>query len=417
MKFNSAVYAAREDTANARQAVSIKLDASGNAENTRPTGQAFTISEVIAAQQAQSYQAYQGAMTFLDGIIGDDADTATRKAFDRSKSKFQSVEHATEMRDKLMTAALNGSNVALIAYAAASLFLNPYAAVDFSWFVNGSDDLKVIFDLEGYQAVQIAVSTSIPFVGDMADYEGFALTYRPVPAVPVTVSRPTPEKTPSPTATPTIPVATPTKPSPVLPTVATIEAARGTLTQVIEGWQAESVSSPGQTHTTSHDGATCSCLGNTHHGHCWHRDAVMAHQSAEVACQLPRTATHNGIFTADLAGGHRSFKIKAQKEDASFMPGKRVVSLLTGSNPADWSDWTSFGVFRDCGEIALWKNKRGGKWNEYADLLAHPADFPEVEWNSEESCRFCNRMLTTPTSAKLGYGPTCAKKHGLPYAK
>lgn len=128
----------------------------------------------------------------------------------------------------------------------------------------------------------------------------------------------------------------------------------------------------------------------------------------------PRTSTHNGIFTAKLSDGHKTFKIRTQPKGSKFMGGKRVVYLLTGSNPDDYESWQSFGVMTAMGVI-LWKSKRSRVWKYYANLLATPEKHPKVEWNSDEVCMYCNRMLTTPRSAELGYGPTCARRRKLPY--
>ena len=128
----------------------------------------------------------------------------------------------------------------------------------------------------------------------------------------------------------------------------------------------------------------------------------------------PRTSTHNGIFTAQLPDGHKTFKIRTQPEGSKFMGGKRVVYLLTGRNPDDYESWQSFGVMTAMG-LLLWKSKRSRVWQYYAKLLASPEKYPKIEWNSDEVCMYCNRMLTTPRSAELGYGPTCAKKRKLDY--
>ena len=129
---------------------------------------------------------------------------------------------------------------------------------------------------------------------------------------------------------------------------------------------------------------------------------------------LVRTTTHNGIFTAQLPDGHKTFKIKTQRKNANFMPDKRIVYLLTGSNPDDYESWQSFGLMTAMG-VVLWKSKQSRKWKHYANLLSKPENYPAVKWNMDEFCMYCNRMLTTPRSAELGYGPTCAGKRRLPY--
>lgn len=30
-----------------------------------------------------------------------------------------------------------------------------------------------------------------------------------------------------------------------------------------------------------------------------------------------------------------------------------------------------------------------------------------------QRCKFCKRQMTDPLSIRVGFGPTCAKKHGL----
>ena len=201
MAFNPAFYAANLAYANERDARHIELDAAGQPVNLNPHGQPFHGATVRAAQERQSFNVYRDAMTFLDSVIGDETDTKTRKAFDQASGKFTSVGHAEQMRDKLVIAALNGSNAALIAYAAACIYLHPYAGVDFSWYVNGEEELTITVDDEGYYAatktVSATVSVAFPHADTAADFEGFAVTYR--------VATPTPRAT----------IPTPTTPNPV----------------------------------------------------------------------------------------------------------------------------------------------------------------------------------------------------------
>lgn len=146
---------------------------------------------------------------------------------------------------------------------------------------------------------------------------------------------------------------------------------------------------------------------------------------------------HNGAYTlANVTDRtHRSLQIETQGADSSFMPGKRIISLLTG--PDNTYDWTSFGFVSDKA-ITVWQKKRGedGKQSDFeriASLLWRIAQEPvgddgkqrvvlstrgaaegsdgfrEVEFEllCERRCLRCNRRLTTPASIEQGFGPVC----------
>ncbi len=122
-------------------------------------------------------------------------------------------------------------------------------------------------------------------------------------------------------------------------------------------------------------------------------------------------ATHNGIVTIKsiATGEHRTLRIRTQKEDSSFLPGRRIVSLLTGSD--NESSYTSFGMLSQGGTtVFLWKRLQDSKaYNWYKRFLENPGRFEDkVEINFEGRCRRCNRLLTVPESVESGIGPTCA---------
>lgn len=219
--FNHAVHAAREDAANSRQAQTIKLDEFGSPVNTGPHGRPFHYRAVQAAQMSQRYKVYQGAMIFLDSIIGDDADTATRKAYSYAKSKFLSRMHAKEMIDKLVSASLRGSKAALIGYAAACVYLNPYGEVDFDWYVNRPEVV--------------------------VDFQPFSTT--PGGAFGGHVNRP--EELVDPKG-----------------------ANERKLVRVANGWKAKSKSQAGRVYIAALDGSTCSCPGFKRWRKCWHTTTV-----------------------------------------------------------------------------------------------------------------------------------------------
>lgn len=120
--------------------------------------------------------------------------------------------------------------------------------------------------------------------------------------------------------------------------------------------------------------------------------------------------THNGKFTVKSlrTGDHRTFRIHTQSVDASFAPGKRVLSLLTG--PDNENDYKGF-AFVDSDGIHLWQRCDTETYQKYAAMLGklheHEAE-GRVEVLASTSCRVCNRSLTDPESVKSGIGPVCA---------
>ncbi|MCP4897845.1 MAG: hypothetical protein GY906_12805 [bacterium] len=129
----------------------------------------------------------------------------------------------------------------------------------------------------------------------------------------------------------------------------------------------------------------------------------------------PISAIFNGTYTITNreTGEYRTFRIRTQGEDSSFAPGKRVLSLLTGSD--NTTDYTGFAFVHDDGSLfTVWKKKRGTKYDKYAKLvrlvLFQKAPHALEKYEVLEDCRCirCNRKLTTPESIKSGIGPICA---------
>lgn len=126
-------------------------------------------------------------------------------------------------------------------------------------------------------------------------------------------------------------------------------------------------------------------------------------------------ATHNGeiTITNPATGQHRTFRIRTQPKDAKFAPGKRIVSLLTGSD--NTSSYRSFAFVDDDGVVRVWRAKQGqngqlSDFDKFADLL-NRADYFQVNYSLEYlfsgHCIRCNRLLTEPESIRLGIGPVC----------
>jgi hypothetical protein len=124
-------------------------------------------------------------------------------------------------------------------------------------------------------------------------------------------------------------------------------------------------------------------------------------------------ATHNGFvsMTSNRTGEHRTFRIWTQKEDSKFMPGRRLVGLLVGSD--NENDYQAFGVLSESGDaIYLWKKYQGSQFYEWVSAaLVAPERFADrVEFSFDGRCRVCNRLLTDPVSVDSGIGPKCAER-------
>ena len=130
-------------------------------------------------------------------------------------------------------------------------------------------------------------------------------------------------------------------------------------------------------------------------------------ETAETAADFPSLTTHNGTLTVHNpeTGNHRTFRVKTQKDDARFAPGKRVVSMLTGPET-----YTGFG-FVENGRIYTWRSKT--QFEKYARLLNNlnrAAERHNLRVGWARTCRRCNRQLTTPESIQSGIGPVCAER-------
>lgn len=116
--------------------------------------------------------------------------------------------------------------------------------------------------------------------------------------------------------------------------------------------------------------------------------------------------THNGTFTvvSSKTGDHRTFKIATPRKGK--LAGKRVVSLLTGSD--NERDYTSFGFVEPNG-IRVWQRCPDmAPLARMLENLPHHVQRGSVTVTASVCCRVCNRKLTTPESLALGIGPSCA---------
>lgn len=123
--------------------------------------------------------------------------------------------------------------------------------------------------------------------------------------------------------------------------------------------------------------------------------------------------THNGTVTVHnpASGNHRTFKIHTQPAEASWAPGRRVVSLLIGSDNEE--NYLAFGFVFPGGSVVPFRKYQGTIYARYCDLLRRPQQ-AEQKWGMRflwsARCRRCNRKLTTPESLASGIGPTCEER-------
>jgi hypothetical protein len=121
--------------------------------------------------------------------------------------------------------------------------------------------------------------------------------------------------------------------------------------------------------------------------------------------------THNGTITVSnpATGNYRMFRVRTQADDASFAPGRRVVSVKDSS---DDKNWRGFGFVTEDGAVEVWKKHAGTVYEVYGRMLANPAPFVEkgAQFLWEARCRVCNKELTTPESIETGIGPVCARR-------
>lgn len=124
----------------------------------------------------------------------------------------------------------------------------------------------------------------------------------------------------------------------------------------------------------------------------------------------------DGLYTVVFEDGdYRTLSVRTQEPDASFMPGRKLVSYLSG--PDNTGDYTTFANFdaKD-GHAYIWKRfqakeHEGSRLREALRVLtADPLAAMAAYGLRSQTCGMCHRPLTTPKSIERGIGPVCAKK-------
>ena len=140
-------------------------------------------------------------------------------------------------------------------------------------------------------------------------------------------------------------------------------------------------------------------------------------QGSSLAAQTPLTPTlPNGFYTITFPGeDHLTIKIDDHWEESKA--GTQVAYFLNGPQNTASSSYKGF-AFVYGNKFNVWPRFRDSL--RLARALTYLLDDgwkaagPAYAFESGNCC-FCNRTLTTPESCAVGYGPSCAEKHGLPW--
>lgn len=121
-------------------------------------------------------------------------------------------------------------------------------------------------------------------------------------------------------------------------------------------------------------------------------------------------AVPDGRYTIIWGDHYKTVRVQHQDEYASFMPGRVILSHLTGSN--NDRDYTSFAHVDEQGNVRIWKKFQGIENLREAVkvLMGDPKAASQAYARESGCCGVCNRSLTTPESIEAGIGPECAKK-------
>lgn len=122
----------------------------------------------------------------------------------------------------------------------------------------------------------------------------------------------------------------------------------------------------------------------------------------------------DGRYTVVFEDGeYKTVKVSRQGKDADFMPGRALLSYLSGSD--NDTDYTRFGHVDEQGSVRIWKKHQGVKALSEAVkvLLGDPKAASKAYAAESGCCGVCGRTLTTPESLAAGIGPVCAERTGF----
>ena len=132
------------------------------------------------------------------------------------------------------------------------------------------------------------------------------------------------------------------------------------------------------------------------------------------------TSVPDGRYRVTLVDGdHLAIRIEHAGKD-SKLAGARIISTRIGD------EWLGRGHVGQDGSLRIWRSTTGdlrGRVENAIEILDSADKDAEQGWlisglafaQEGSQCFFCGRDLDTPESLLVGYGPTCADKHGLPW--
>lgn len=137
-----------------------------------------------------------------------------------------------------------------------------------------------------------------------------------------------------------------------------------------------------------------------------------AQEVEQAAPALVTFAVPDGRYTVIWADGYKTIRVRHQDEFATFMPGRVILSYLSGSD--NTSDYTSFAHVDERGEVRVWKKHQGNDrlCEAVKVLLGDPKAASQAYARESGCCGICGRTLTTPESIDAGIGPECRRKVG-----
>lgn len=142
-------------------------------------------------------------------------------------------------------------------------------------------------------------------------------------------------------------------------------------------------------------------------------------QAAPVQAPVIQTTTPliEGKFTVVFAdGGHKTLRVRRQREDSKFKPGELLVGHLVG--PDNESDYINVGHVTPSGNVAIWRKHQGNERLAEAVrvLVGDPRAAAAAYAEASGSCCACGRTLTAPVEENpfraMGLGPECGKRSG-----
>jgi hypothetical protein len=143
-------------------------------------------------------------------------------------------------------------------------------------------------------------------------------------------------------------------------------------------------------------------------------DRLLSPAALPRASDMPQDYLPNGTYTLVFPSGeHRTFRVRTERKNA--FRGRRTIGLLIGPDNTD--EYESFAFVNDDG-IGVWQRFRSGpfspsKQQQYAAILwdlTHGEELDGYELRVAKRCMRCNRLLTTPESIEIGFGPECATR-------